>query len=55
MSCLSSTRAIPQDARRAHNPLIALNIELYWASRWKETRRHIALCASRGKRRGCFG
>jgi hypothetical protein len=55
MNCLSSTRVIPQDPRRAHNLLIALDISLYWASHWKETRRHIALCASRGKRRGLLG
>ncbi len=55
MSFMSSTLTIPQDARRAHHPLIALDIELYWASRWEVTRQHIALCASSGERRGLFG
>jgi len=48
MSCLSSAQVIPQDPTRAHNLLTAIDIALYWASRWKETRQHIALRASSG-------
>jgi hypothetical protein len=52
---ISSTHAIPNDSRHTYHPPIELDIALYWAGRWKETRRHFAKRASSGERRGLFG